>query len=217
MPHPSHPAVADGVCSWANQSALLRAFHDHEWGEPVAEAIILFEYLVLHTFQLGFDFPVVLTRREGFRELLDNFDPDRLARWGTDEIEAVIGNPRIVRNRRKLAATVQNAQAWLRLRREVGGEAGLLAFFYAYVGGQPVDGQRSAAHPAPPFTPASLAMSQDLKRRGFAMTGPVSCYNILQTAGLVNDHWLSCPRHAVCAKLAGEHRASANGSPFKCA
>lgn len=192
---------APTACPWAHQNELLRAFHDHEWGESVAEAGILFEYLVLHTFQLGFDFPVVLKRREGFRELLANFDPDRLARWGEDDIAEVMLNPRILRNRRKLEATVQNAQAWLRLRQEVGGDAGLLPFFYAYVGGRPVDGQRSAAHPAPPFTPASAAMSQDLKRRGFVMTGPVSCYNILQTAGLVNDHWLSCPRHAECASM----------------
>ena len=104
-------------------------------------------------------------------------------------------------SRRKLAATVQNAQAWLRLRQEVGGEAGLLPFFYAYVGGRPLDGRRSATNPAPPFTPESTALSQDLKRRGFVMTGPVSCYNLLQTAGLVNDHWLSCPRHVECAAM----------------
>lgn len=201
---PSLPALlfpAASCCPWANQNELLRAFHDHEWGEPVAEAGILFEYLVLHTFQLGFDFPVVLKRREGFRELLANFDPDRLARWGEDDIAEVILNPRILRNRRKLEATVQNAQAWLRLRREVG-EDGLLPFFYAYVGGRPVDGRRSETNPVPSFTPKSTAMSQDLKRRGFVMTGPVSCYNILQTAGLVNDHWLSCPRHAECAGMA---------------
>ncbi|SFQ49519.1 DNA-3-methyladenine glycosylase I [Hymenobacter arizonensis] len=202
MSLPSVPA-ADGQCAWANHSELLRAFHDHEWGEPVAEPAILFEYLVLHTFQLGFDFPVVLKRREGFRELLENFDPERLARWGESEIEEVIVNPRILRNRRKLEATVRNAQAWLRLRAEVG-EEGILPFFYAYVGGRTVDGQRSAASPAPLSTPESTAMSQDLKRRGFVMTGPMTCYNILQTAGIVNDHWVTCSRHAECAMLAAE-------------
>ncbi|WP_052732953.1 DNA-3-methyladenine glycosylase I [Hymenobacter terrenus] len=190
-----------GRCPWAKQSELLGAFHDHEWGEPVAEAGILFEYLVLHTFQLGFDFPVVLKRREGFRELLAGFDPDRLARWDEDDITEVLGNPRILRNRRKLEATVRNAQAWLQLRQAVGGDDGILPFFATYVGGQPVDGRRSAANPVPLSTPASTAMSQDLKRRGFVMTGPVTCYNILQTAGFVNDHWLTCPRHAECAAL----------------
>ncbi|UOQ74495.1 DNA-3-methyladenine glycosylase I [Hymenobacter cellulosilyticus] len=198
------PNLADGRCPWAGHSELLGDFHDHEWGEPVAEASILFEYLVLHTFQLGFDFPVVLKRREGFRELLANFEPERIARFTEDDIAEMLLNPRILRNRRKLEATVQNAQAWLRLRAEVGGEAGLLPFFYQYVGGRPVDNRRSATNPVPLTTPASEAMSKDLKRRGFVMTGPMTCYNILQTAGLVNDHLLSCPRHAECAALAAQ-------------
>lgn len=201
LPSSLAPATETGRCPWADRSELLRDFHDHEWGEPVAEASILFEYLVLHTFQLGFDFPVVLKRREGFRELLANFDSERLARFGEADIAELLLNPRILRNRRKLEATVQNAQAWLRLRQQVGGDAGLLPFFYAYVGGQTVDNRRSAANPVPLSTPASEAMSQDLKRRGFVMTGPMTCYNMLQTAGLVNDHLLTCPRHAECAAL----------------
>ena len=179
----------------------MREFHDHEWSEPVAEAAVLFEYVVLHTFQLGFDFPVVLKRREGFRALLANFDPDRLARWTEDDIAEVIENPRILRNRRKLEATVRNAQAWLRLRAKVG-EEGILPFFYAFVGGRTVNEKRRAAHPASLSTPKSVAMS--LERCGFVMTGPMTCCNIFQTAGIVNDHWLSCPRHAECALLAGK-------------
>jgi DNA-3-methyladenine glycosylase I len=203
MKLPNPPASSpDGRCPWAHHNELLREFHDFEWGEPVAEAGILFEYLVLHTFQLGFDFPVVLKRREGFRELLAGFNPDQLARFGEEEIAELLLNPQILRNRRKLEATVQNAQAWLRLRQEVGGEAGLLPFFYQYVGGLPLDNQRSETNSGPMSTPQSEAMSLDLKRRGFVMTGPVTCYNILQTAGLVNDHLLSCPRHAECAALA---------------
>ena len=200
---PNLPPVApDGRCPWASHNELLRDFHDHEWGEPVAEAGILFEYLVLHTFQLGFDFPVVLKRREGFRELLAGFDPELLARFGEDDVAALLLNPRILRNRRKLEATVQNAQAWLRLRQQVGGDDALLPFFYQYVGGQTIDHHRSATNPVPLSTPQSEAMSKDLKKRGFVMTGPATCYNILQTAGLVNDHLLSCPRHAECAALA---------------
>ncbi|MCB2376683.1 DNA-3-methyladenine glycosylase I [Hymenobacter sp. BT635] len=195
---------SSGRCPWADQNELLSSFHDHEWGELVAEAGILFEYLVLHTFQLGFDFPVVLKRREGFRELLANFEPERIVRFGEEEIAELLLNPRILRNRRKLEATVQNARAWLRLRQEVGGEAGLLPFFYQYVGGRPVDNRRSAANPVPVSTPQSEAMSKDLKQRGFVMTGPMTCYNLLQTAGLVNDHLLGCPRHAECVDLAAQ-------------
>jgi DNA-3-methyladenine glycosylase I len=181
---------------------LLRAFHDHEWGEPVQEADILFEYLILHTFQLGFNFPVVLKYREVMRELLAGFEPARLARLGEAEITALLANPRMLRSRRKLEAAIQNAQAWLRLRQEVGGsEANVLAFFYAYVGGAPLDGRRAATNSLPVSTPASVALSRDLKRRGFAQLGPANCYALLQTAGLVNDHLLSCPRHAACAQL----------------
>ncbi|MBB4601650.1 DNA-3-methyladenine glycosylase I [Hymenobacter luteus] len=189
-------------CVWMQQNELLQSFHDHEWGEPVADPDILFEYLVLHTFQLGFDFPVVLRRREAFRELLAGFEPERLARFGEAEVAELMQNPRIIRNRRKLEATLQNARAWLRLREEVGGPAGLLPFFYNFVGGSPLDTQRTPDNPPPPSTPASLALSQELKRRGFVMTGPVACYNIMQTAGLVNDHLTTCPRHAECRALA---------------
>ena len=196
---PARPLPGPACCPWASNSELLRAFHDHEWGEPVAEAAILFEYLVLHSFQIGFNFPVILRYRETFRELLAGFDPARLARFGEAELAALLRQPRMLRSPRKLAATVQNAQAWLRLREGVGGDERLPAFFYAYVGGQPLDGRRRAPGPAPLSTPASIAMSQDLKRRGFTQLGPVACHNLLQTAGLVNNHLLSCPRHADCA------------------
>ncbi|UYZ59664.1 DNA-3-methyladenine glycosylase I [Hymenobacter latericus] len=194
--------MAANPCPWADLNPQMRAFHDHEWGEPVADAGILFEYLVLHSFQIGFDFPVVLKRREAFRELLANFEPERLARFGPDDVEELLHNPRILRNRRKLEATVQNARAWLQLRQELGGDLGLLRFFYGFVGGQPLDNQRTAANPPPLSTPASEALSKELKRRGFMMTGPATCYNLMQTAGLVNDHLLSCPRHAECRQLA---------------
>lgn len=192
-------------CPWAARSEPLREFHDHEWGEPVAEPGVLFEYLVLHTFQIGFDFPVVLRRREAFRECLAGFDPARLARFGEEEIEDLLLNPRILRNRRKLEATVRNAHAWQQLRRDVGGDEELLPFFYAFVGGQPLDHQRSADNPVPLSTPASEAMSKELKRRGFIMTGPATCYSIMQTAGLVNDHLITCPRHAECQQLAAKN------------
>lgn len=180
---------------------LLRAFHDYEWGEPVTDAAILFEYLVLHSFQIGFNFPVILKYREAMRELLAGFDPARIAQFGEAETAALLAHPRMLRSPRKLAATVQNAQAWLRLREGVGSEAGLLRFFYAYVGSQPLDNQRTVPE-APVSTPASVALSRDLKRQGFQQLGPAACYALLQTAGLVNDHLLTCPRHAACAALA---------------
>ncbi|KUG08492.1 DNA-3-methyladenine glycosylase I [Solirubrum puertoriconensis] len=194
--------MATNGCPWADKNPLLRAFHDHEWGEPVTDADILFEYLVLHSFQIGFDFPVVLSRREAFRELLAGFAPERIARFTPDDVEELLQNPRILRNRRKLEATVQNAQAWLKLRQALGSDLGILRFFYGFAGGYPLNNQRSPDNPPPLSTPASEALSKELKRRGFKMTGPATCYNLMQTAGLVNDHLLSCPRHAECLQLA---------------
>lgn len=189
-------------CAWVTQDPLLQAFHDHEWGEPVTEPVILFEYLLLHTFQIGFNLPVVLRRREALRELLANFEPSRLAWFTDDDVEALALNPRILRSPHKLRAAVQNARAWLQLQQQLGGEAQILPFFYAFVGGQPLDNQRHPDTPAPLSTAVSEAMSKELKRRGFAMLGPVTCYNIMQTAGLVNDHWVSCPQHGKCRQLA---------------
>jgi len=191
-------------CTSVTQSPLLQAFHDHEWGEPVTEPVVLFEYLVLHSFQIGFNFPVVLRRREAFREVLANFNPDRLAQFGEAEIEELLHNPRIIRNRRKLEATIQNARAWQQLRREVGGEELIVPFFRSFVADQDPDQQRSSDNPVPLSTPASVAMSKELKRRGFSMLGPVTCYNLMQTAGLVNDHLVSCPQHEKCRQLAVE-------------
>ncbi|MBO0359434.1 DNA-3-methyladenine glycosylase I [Hymenobacter sp. BT186] len=189
-------------CAWATQDPLLQAFHDNEWGEPVTEAVILFEYLLLHTFQIGFNLPVVLRRREAFRELLVNFEPERLVRFTDDDVEELLLDPRILRSRHKLRAAVQNARAWLQLQRQLGGENHLLSFFYDFVGGQPLDNQRQSEIQMPGSTPASVAMSKELKRRGFVMTGPATCYNLMQTAGLVNDHLVSCPQHRKCQALA---------------
>ena len=205
MPAPCFPLAAT--------NELLRNFHDHEWGEPVTEAHILFEYLVLHSFQIGFDFPVVLRRREAFRELLADFEADRLAHFTDDDVAALLLNPRIIRNRRKLEATVQNARAWQLLRQRLGGNAAVLRFFYSFVGGRPLDHARPDHQPLPHSTPTSEALSRELKRHGFAMLGPVTCYSIMQSAGLVNDHLASCPRHAECRQLAEEQFSPAPEPP----
>ena len=190
-------------CTWFEQTRQLRDFHDQEWGDPIADAEVLFEYVVLYTFQVGIGLRVVLPKREDFRELLANFEAVRLARFTEYQVEELLTNPRIIRNRRKLEAVVQNAQAWLRLLAAEGGEAGLLAFFYGFVGGRPVDSQRADGQAPPLYTPAAEAMSKELKRRGFALLGPATCYGLMQAAGLVNDHAVECPRHGECRRLAG--------------
>lgn len=182
-------------CTWFEQTRQLRDFHDQEWGDPIADADVLFEYVVLYTFQVGIGLRVVLPKREQFREVLASFEAARLARLTPYQVEELLEDPRIIRNRRKLEAVVQNAGAWLRLLAAEGGEDGVLRFFYGFVGGRPVDSQRLDAEPPPLYTPAAETLSQALKRRGFALLGPATCYGLMQAAGLVNDHATECPRH----------------------
>ena len=182
-------------CTWFEQTRHLRDFHDQEWGDPIADADVLFEYVVLYTFAVGIGLRIVLAKREAMREVLAGFEAARLARFSGLQVDELLDDPRILRNRRKLEAVVQNAGAWLALLAAEGGEAGLLKFFYGFVGGQPADNQRPDADPPPLHTPAAEAMSKELKRRGFALLGPATCYGLMQAAGLVNDHATECPRH----------------------
>lgn len=189
-------------CSYFEKPAVMRDFHDHEWGEPVTDAEILFEYVVLYTFQVGIGIKVVLQKREQFREALFGFVPERLAQLSPDAVDELLLDPRIIRNRRKLEATVTNAQAWLRLRDELGGDRAIVAYFYDFVNRQPIDNQRADDNPPPLTTPEAEAMTMALKERGFTILGPASCYGLMQTAGLVNDHAVTCFRHWVCLDLA---------------
>ena len=189
-------------CSYFEKPAGLRDFHDHEWGEPVTDADILFEYVVMYGFGAGIGMNLVLQKREHFRDELAGFDPNRLAHFGTARIDELLENTRLIRNRRKMEAAVTNAQAWLRLRDEMGGNESLVTFFYTFVNGTPLDSQRPDGDPPPLSTPASEALSKALKTRGFALMGPATCYGLMQTAGLVNDHVVSCFRHQHCLDLA---------------
>ena len=119
-------------CTWFEQTKHLRDFHDQEWGDPIDDADVLFEYVVLYTFAVGIGLRIVLAKREAMREVLAGFDPNRLARFSGQQVDELLDDPRILRNRRKLEAVVQNAGAWLRLLAAEGGEAGLLRFFYGY-------------------------------------------------------------------------------------
>jgi len=190
-------------CTWFEQTKQLRDFHDQEWGDPIADADVLFEYVVLYTFQVGIGLRVVLPKREQFREVLAGFEAARLACFTAYQVDELLDDPRIIRNRRKLEAVVQNAGAWLRLLAAEGGEAGVLKFFYAFVGGHPLNSQRADAEAPPLHTPAAEALSRELKRRGFALLGPATCYGLMQAAGLVNDHAVECPRHGECRAMLG--------------
>ena len=196
--------TAQTRCSYFEKPALMREFHDHEWGEPVTEADILFEYVVLYAFSAGIGIKLILQKREQFREALFGFIPERLAQLSPDAVDELLLDPRIIRNRRKLEATVTNAQAWLRLRDELGGDRQIVTYFYDFVNRQPIDNQRTDGNPPPLTTPQAEALTAALKKRGFAMLGPASCYGLMQTAGLVNDHAVTCFRHDVCADMVRE-------------
>jgi DNA-3-methyladenine glycosylase I len=194
-------------CSYFEKPAFLRDFHDHEWGEPVTDADVLFEYVVLFGFSVGIGLKLVLQKREQFREALFGFDPQRLAQLSPNAVDELLLDPRIIRNRRKLEAAVTNAQIWLRLRDELGGDRQIVAYFYNFVNRQSIDSQRADDDPPPLTTPESEAMSKALKTRGFVLMGPATCYGLMQTAGLVNDHAVTCFRHQVCLDLvASLHR-----------
>ncbi|MFD2570331.1 DNA-3-methyladenine glycosylase I [Spirosoma soli] len=195
-------------CGWFERQPYLHDFHAHEWGEPVRDTDLLFEYIVLHTFSVGIGLLLVLKKREHFRDELAGFDPERLARLGPAQLETLLANPRLIRNRRKLEAAVANARAWLTLQEQIGSSEGILSFFYDFVDGSPLDRQRPEPELPPVSIPQSEGMSGELRKRGFSLLGPATCYGLMQTAGLVNDHAVSCFRHPVCIELASnpKHR-----------
>ena len=188
-------------CAWALGNERLVRYHDTEWGVPVHDDRRHFEFLVLDAFQAGLSWATILDKRDNFRRALDDFDPERIARYTDRDVRRLRGDAGIVRNRQKIEATVRNARAFLDLQSAAGG---FDRFVWAFVGGAPKQFRRRFMRAIPASTPVSERMSRELKRRGFAFVGPTICYAYMQAAGLVNDHLVSCFRHAEVRRLAGE-------------
>lgn len=186
-------AVCRHRCAWVNDDPLYMAYHDQEWGVPVYDDRRLFEFLILEGAQAGLSWQTVLHRREHYRLALDHFDPQAIAQYTDAKIDALMTNPGLIRNRRKLAATVQNARAFLAVQAEFGQFA---AYLWQFVGGEPRQNAWPTLVDIPTETPESQAMSRDLKRRHFSFVGPTICYALMQACGLVNDHTIDCFRHA---------------------
>jgi DNA-3-methyladenine glycosylase I len=184
-------------CRWAKSELDVR-YHDEEWGVPLHDDGKLFELLILEGAQAGLSWSTILQRREGYRKAFDGFDPVKVARYDAARRRRLLGDPRIIRNRAKIEAAVANARAFLDVQRELGSFA---AYLWTFVDGAPVRGRVSSRRPPPAETPASQALSRDLKRRGFGFVGPTICYAFMQAAGLVNDHATECFRRAECARL----------------
>jgi DNA-3-methyladenine glycosylase I len=168
------------------------AYHDTEWGRPLHDEQRLFEMLCLEGAQAGLSWATVLRRRDGYREAYDGFDPERVAAYDDDRQASLLADPRIIRNRAKVRAFLDNAAATLRLREQAGG---LDAYLWGFVGGEPIVNRFETMSVVPARTPLAEELSADLTRRGFRFVGPVIVYALMQSVGLVNDHLVSCFCH----------------------
>ena len=178
-------------CPWAGSDPLYLRYHDEEWGVPVHDDRHFFEMLVLEGAQAGLAWITILRKREGYRDAFDGFDPAVVAGYDDGRVEALLGNPAIVRNRLKVRSAVANARAFLRVQEEHGS---FDRYVWRFVDGRPRQNQWRGMDEVPAETPESRAMSRDLKRRGFRFVGPTICYAFMQATGLVNDHLVDCFR-----------------------
>ena len=180
-------------CPWCGDEPLYVAYHDTEWGVPLHDERGLFEFLVLEGAQAGLSWITILKKRENYRRAFHGFDAARIARYGAKDVTRLMNDAGIVRNRLKIEATVANAKATLALYEQ---GSSLDSLFWQFVDGKPVVNRWRSLSDVPPSTPASAAMSKELKRRGFRFVGPTVCYAHMQATGMVNDHLVTCPRHA---------------------
>lgn len=178
-------------CPWARGEQYI-AYHDDEWGVPVHDDRVLFEFLILEGAQAGLSWETILKKRENYRTALDGFDPPVIARYGDRKLAALMQNAGIVRNRLKIASVVQNAKAFLKAQQEFGS---FDAYIWQFVDGRPQQNRRKTMADVPARTQESDAMSKDLKRRGFKFVGTTICYAYMQAVGMVNDHLTACFRH----------------------
>jgi DNA-3-methyladenine glycosylase I len=179
-------------CGWAGTDPRMIAYHDQEWGVPVHDERLLFEFLTLEGAQAGLSWSTILNKRDAYREAFAGFDPAKVARFDKRRIERLLGNEGIVRNRLKVESTVTNARAFLELQREPGG---FDRFVWGFVGGSPKVNRWRSLPKVPASTRQSDALSVALKQRGFRFIGSTICYAFMQATGLVNDHLVSCERY----------------------
>lgn len=185
-------------CPWA-EAELQHHYHDTEWGVPSHDDRHLFEMLILEGAQAGLSWAAILARRESYREAYGNFDPVAIARYDGRKQARLLANPGIIRNRLKIEASVLNARAFLAVQAEFGS---FDRYLWRFVRGRPIQHRWTAQSQVPARTAESDALSADLKKRGFKFVGTTICYAFMQATGMVNDHLVSCPRHAACRKLA---------------
>ena len=188
--------MSDTRCSWAT-TPLSIEYHDNEWGVPVHDDRVFFEFVTLEGAQAGLSWETILRKRERYRELFFEFDPQRVARMRAERIEKVLQDPGIIRNRAKVQSTVENAKAFLKIQREFGS---FDAYVWPFVGGKPIRHRRRGMQEVPAVTPEAEKLSADLRKRGFRFVGPTIVYAFMQATGLVNDHLADCVMNAAAAR-----------------
>ena len=179
-------------CPWCLGSDNYVAYHDEGWGVPLHDERMLFELLILEGAQAGLSWSTILNKRHNYRKAFDGFDARKIARYSDRKIASLLADAGIVRNRLKIAATVQNAKAFLAVQKEFGS---FDRYIWDFVGGKTIQNARRGMKDVPECTPESDAMSKDLKKRGFKFVGTTICYAYMQATGMVNDHLLQCFRH----------------------
>lgn len=179
-------------CTWCGNDSLMMDYHDNEWGVPVHDDRILFEFLILEGAQAGLTWRTVLSKRETYRKAFDNFDTNKISRYGEKEVKRLLANSGIIRNRLKIAAAIQNAKAFLIVQEEFGS---FDSYIWKFVGGKPINHKIKSINDIPTATKESEAMSKDLLRRGFKFVGPTICYAFMQAVGMINDHEMKCFRY----------------------
>jgi len=185
------------TCDWTSDDPLMIEYHDTEWGVPVHDDTKLFEFLVLDAMQAGLSWRTVLNKRENFRKAFRQFDPVKVARFGKRDIERLMNDAGIVRNRLKIESSVANAKALLKVQKEFGS---FDKYIWEFTGGKTIKNKFKSLSEMPAESDESRAMSKDMKKRGFRFCGPVICYAFMQAAGMVNDHLVTCFRYREVGK-----------------
>jgi DNA-3-methyladenine glycosylase I len=191
MPHGNRAGIEQSSrrrCAWASSDLMIR-YHDEEWGVPVHDDRLLFEFLILEGAQAGLSWETVLRKRERYREVLDGFDAAKIAKYDSRKVRALLADPGIIRNRLKISATISNAEVFLAVQREFGS---FDAYLWQFTGGKTKQRGPLRMKDVPARTVESDAMSKDLKKRGFRFAGSTICYALMQATGMVNDHMRDC-------------------------
>ena len=184
-------------CDWAGPEQIYLDYHDTDWGVPEYDSRALWEKLILDGFQAGLSWITILKKRENFREAFAGFEPEKIAVWGEDDVNRLLANPGIIRHRGKIEATISNAQVWCRIEEQQGFDH----FLWNYVGGRPIQNRFALQKEVPTQTALSQQISKDLKAQGFKFCGPTIVYAFMEAVGMVNDHLITCHRHAEIAAM----------------